>query len=420
MLWRYKNMFEDVKNYFAAFGTRTDTCRTIALWVTVALLVAFVVTKLYVMLVGKRGKKYDKETLVAANKLVNGGWIIAAVITAFAFIVTFAACYFADVADGEDVLVPILFYPLLVAALAAVVCAVAIFVKPVKLCKIICAIVAGSALIAVIVCMAVYYGKGDAADTNGGDVLSNLGLYLSAVAVTAGVIVMAFISDRHSKPMDTRTVTFAAVCVALSFALSYVRLFKMPMGGSITFASMLPLMLFAFMFGPRKGVLVGLIYGILQAVQEPWIIHPAQFMLDYAVAFAAIGLTGCIRTFGALKGKMRGQFAVGACVACAFRFLSHYFAGVFAFGVYGASYAAAYNMPALANEYFYSFVYQCMYLIPELGIVLAAGMLVMASKNFRKQISMYCAYGDKPVRVPQRSDDAVSENSVDIDAQKVD
>ena len=175
----------------------------------------------------------------------------------------------------------------------------------------------------------------------------------------------------------------------MSFALSYVRLFKMPMGGSITFASMLPLMLFAFMFGSRKGIAAGLVYGVLQAIQDPWIIHPAQFALDYAVAFSAIGLTGCIRELGAFKNNMRAQFAVGAIVACLFRFISHYFAGVFAFGMYGADFAEQYGLPLLANEYFYSFVYQCMYLIPELAIVIAAGMLVFASKNFRKQISLY-------------------------------
>ena len=66
----------------------------------------------------------------------------------------------------------------------------------------------------------------------------------------------------------------------MSFALSYVRIFRLPMGGSITFASMLPFMLYSYMYGTKKGVLAGLVYGVLQAVQDPWIIHPAQFALD--------------------------------------------------------------------------------------------------------------------------------------------
>lgn len=383
-------MLEDVKNYFANFDGTTNICRTIALWVTIALVIAFVATKVYVAVLGKKSKKYGKDDIARANGLINGAWIIVALIVAVAFIVAFSTCYFVDVAHGEDVLVPILFYPLLVLVVLVVASAIAIFVKPHILVKIVCAAVCGAALIAMIVCMIVYHASGAAAENNyGSDVLSNLGLYLSAAIITIGVIVFAFLADRNYKPFDTRAIAFASVCVALSFALSYVRIFKMPMGGSITFASMLPLMLFAFMFGSRKGILVGAVYGVLQAVQDPWIIHPAQFALDYLVAFASIGLTGCIRGLGLLKGKMRAQFALGACIACAFRFINHYFAGVFAFGEYGKGFATDYSMPLLANEYFYSFVYQCMYIIPELAIVIVVSMLVFASSTMRRQIDRY-------------------------------
>ncbi|MCH5165354.1 MAG: energy-coupled thiamine transporter ThiT [Clostridiales bacterium] len=382
-------MLEDIKYYFANFDDATNACRTIALWITVALVVAFIASKLYVAIYVKATGKYDGGELAKFNKLFNGAWITVALTAAVCYIITFSTCYFVDVAHDEDVLVPILFYPLLVLAIAIVASAIAIFVKPVKLTKIVSAAAIGGAFIAALVCLIVYYTSGDAIENNGTDVFSNLGLYLSAVFVAAAIVVLAFFVDRTKRPFDTRTITFAAICVALSFALSYVRIFKMPMGGSITFASMLPLMLFAFMFGSRKGVFVGLIYGILQAVQDPMIIHPAQFALDYAVAFAAIGLTGCIRDLGLYKNNMRAQFALGAAIACLFRFISHYFAGVFAFGVWSGYYAGVYNMPALANEYFYSFVYQCMYLIPELLIVLVVSVLVLSSKSFRRQIEIY-------------------------------
>lgn len=383
-------MLDDIKTYFANFEGATNTCRTIALWVTIALLVAFVITRLYIM-VARKKQTYDEGALTAVSKITNGAWIVIALTAAVCFIVTFTSCYFVDVAHGEDYLFPILFYPLLVLALTVVGCGITLFIRPNKIAKIVCAAVCGCALIAVIVCMIVYYTSGQAAKNNWTDVLSNIGLYLSAVILAAAMIAAAILCDRKSKPMDTRTVTYAAACVALSFALSYVRLFKMPMGGSITFASMLPLMLFAFMFGSRKGVAVGVVYGILQAVQEPWIIHPAQFALDYLVAFGAIGLTGCMREMGVFKGNMRAQFAVGVIVACALRFISHYFAGVFAFGAYGADYIEYGS--AFANAYFYSFVYQCLYIIPELIIVIVAAMLVLTSSSFRKQIEIRIAAG---------------------------
>ncbi|MCH5154077.1 MAG: energy-coupled thiamine transporter ThiT [Clostridiales bacterium] len=379
-------MLEDITYYFANFEDATKTCRTIALWVTIALVLAFVATRLYMTL---SRKKYDEQSYAAATKLLNGSWIVVALAAAVCYIVTFAACYFVDVAHDEDYLFPILFYPMLVFVIAVVGSAIALFVKPTKIAKIVGAAVVGSAFIAVLVCLIVYYTSGQAVENNyGADVLSNLGLYLSAILLAAGIVVAAFLIDRNSKPMDTRTITYGAVCVALSFALSYVRLFKMPMGGSITFASMLPLMLFAFMFGSKKGVAVGAIYGLLQAIQDPWIIHPAQFALDYVVAFSAIGLTGIMRELNVLKGNTRAQFLLGATIAGALRFISHYFAGVFAFGVYGAGYAADYGISALANEYFYSFVYQCMYIIPELVIVIVAALLVFASQSFRKQIEL--------------------------------
>ena len=354
---RYIIMLDDVKNYFADFDGATNICRTVALWITIALVVAFVITKVYIAVLGRRAvKAADGRTDIdKATRIVNGAWIVSALFVAMCFIIAFSSCYFVE----GDAIVPILFYPLLVLAIAVVASATSLFFKPNTVVKIVCASVCGAALICVLACMIAYYASGKAGDAS------------------------------SKRLFDTKTVTFAAVCVALSFALSYVRLFKMPMGGSITFASMLPLMLFAFMFGSRRGVLVGLIYGVLQAIQDPWIIHPAQFALDYAVAFAAIGLTGCIRDFGLFKNNMRAQFALGACIACLFRFICHYFSGVYAFGMYAEGFADQYGMPLLANEYFYSLVYQSMYLVPELAIVLAVGMTVFASGNFRRQIAMY-------------------------------
>lgn len=402
-------MLDDVKNYFANFDGATNSCRTVALWVAIAMLVAFIATRAYVVVANK--KSGGGEVATAALRMLNGGWIVASITVAIAVIVAFTACYFTDVAKGDDELTPILFYPLLALATCVVGSAVALFIKPNKITKIACGSVCGGALIAALVCMIVYYASGDA-----GEALSNIGLYISGVAVAAAVITFAFLADRNSTPVDTKTVTYAAVCVALSFALSYVRLFKMPMGGSITFASMLPLMLFAYMFGCRKGVLVGLIYGVLQAVQDPWIVHPAQFALDYAVAFASIGLTGCMRNLGTFKGNMRAQFALGAVVACAFRFVCHYFAGVFAFGMYGAGYAADYGVSALANEYFYSFVYQSLYLLPELAIVLVAGTLVLSSSSFRRQIEIRIANNNRTVPPPAAAETAVTEETAEHDS----
>lgn len=378
-------MLNDIKNYFANFDGTTNSCRTIVLWIALALMVAFVTIKVYVFLLKKKSVNYGEEQIAVTNKILNGTMLTVALVFATAVIITFSACYFSEVAKGENYLTPILFYPLLILAISVVACAIMLALRPQKAVKITGISICCAAFVAALVCMIVYYSTSEEVE----QAYSNIGLYISAIMLVVAIIALACFADKRGKSFDTRTIAFAAVCVALSFALSYIRVFKMPMGGSITFASMLPVMLFAFMFGSKKGILVGAVYGILQAIQDPWIIHPAQFVLDYLAAFGAIGLTGCMKDFGAFKKNVRAQFFVGALIACAFRFLCHYFAGVFAFGAYGAGFAQDYNMPALANPYFYSFVYQSLYIIPELIIVVAVGLVAFASKNFRKHVEMY-------------------------------
>lgn len=385
----FSDLLGDIENYFANFETAADSCRTVMLWLAIALVIAFIAVKVAFYFTAPKpvqGEVVADKRQKIANKV--GLFVaLAYVVTA---IVAFSAFYFADVNAGEDYLVPITFYPLLVFAIVAIAGGIAVAFKPVKPVKIAALSLGGAALVAAIVCLIVYYATGDAGDWNGVtlDGATNAGLYISAIALTAIIIVVSFITDK-TKGFDTRAITFAAISIALSFALSYIRILHMPMGGSITFASMLPLMLYSYMFGCKKGLIAGIVYGFLQAIQDPWLLHPAQFALDYLVAFMAMALTGCLRNVASLKGKMRTQFTLGAIIAGVMRYISHYFSGVFAFGTFGADYAEEYGISALANPYFYSFVYQSMYVIPEIVIVIVVGVILLSSANFRKQVLRY-------------------------------
>lgn len=110
------------------------------------------------------------------------------------------------------------------------------------------------------------------------------------VLVALGLILLA--AAKSGKKWTAKTIAYAALSIALSFVLSYVRLFRMPQGGSITPASMLPLMLFSASFGVAPGVVAGLAYGILQYLQGGDFLNVWQFLLDYPIAFAALGLAG--------------------------------------------------------------------------------------------------------------------------------
>ena len=366
------SFWSSVTTYFANFDGATNICRTIALWLTLALTAAFTVCKFAIA--------KDKQQKV--NKIS----LFCAIGYAAAILLTFTVCSFV-----EDEIVAITFYPLLIFVIACIVGGLSVAVKPLKITKICVISAIAASFAAALVCLIVYYTSGDASEWNWipKEDVSDVGLYISAAAVIAAIIVLAILADKTRLDFDSRSLSFAAVCIAMSFALSYVRIFKMPMGGSITFASMLPLMLYSYMFGTKKGVTAGLIYGVLQAVQNPWILHPAQFLLDYTAAFSALGLTGILKGFNLLNGKTRLQFSLGATVAGLFRFISHFFAGAFAFGSAGAGYAEEFGVSALSNPYLYSFVYQCTYVIPDLIIVIVAGTLILSSKNFRSQLEKY-------------------------------
>lgn len=396
----FSDLFGDIENYFANFETAADSCRTVMLWIAIALVVAFIAVK--IAFYATAPKPAEGEAVPdKRQKIANRAGLIVALVYAVAAIIAFSAFYFSDVSAGEDYLVPITFYPLLVFAVVAIAGGIAVAFKPLKPVKITAFSLSAAAFVAALVCLIVYYATGDSADWNGMEISAadSTVLYVSAIALAAIVVIVAFVTDR-TKGFDTRAITFAAICIALSFALSYIRFVRMPMGGSITFASMLPLMLYSYMFGCKKGLIAGLVYGMLQAIQDAWIFHPAQFALDYLVAFMAIGLTGCLRNVHTLKDRMRTKFTLGAIIAGVTRFISHFFSGVFAFGAYGVTYAEQWNIPALSNPYIYSIVYQSLYIIPEMVIVIVVGVLMLSSANLRKQIARYGNFEKTAEHVP--------------------
>ena len=173
----------------------------------------------------------------------------------------------------------------------------------------------------------------------------------------------------------------AAICIAMSFALSYIAPIHMPYGGSVTIASLVPLMIYSYMFGTKKGALAGAVYGLLQVIQDPWIIHPAQLLLDYPIAFAGIGLAGMFAHVKSLKKVPQVQFLLGALIAGVLRFTAHLFSGVFAFSE---------NAPDV-NAWIYSLGYNSAYVFPDIAICIVVGAIVFSSKAFMRQVKRLAA-----------------------------
>jgi thiamine transporter len=160
------------------------------------------------------------------------------------------------------------------------------------------------------------------------------------------------------------------VAVALAAVLGLVRVWTMPQGGSVSL-EMLPILFVAIRRGLGPGVATGAVYGLLQLVLPgAFVYHPLQALLDYPLAFAAVGLAGLVpvRTDVAkdAEGDHRRWFdgAARAIVALlpavllgtGARFFFHFLSGL----IYFASYAPSWEAPWL-----YSITYNLLYLVPE-------------------------------------------------------
>ncbi len=140
-----------------------------------------------------------------------------------------------------------------------------------------------------------------------------------AVCVAAGIALFAlaiYFAGKNSEKsrMSTKQLIFCAASIALAFVTSYIKIFEMPWGGSVTLCSMLFIVMVANWYGVKTGVLVGLAYGILQFIQEPYVLSLFQVCCDYVLAFAALGVAGFFSRSpkGLVKGYIAAALARGA------------------------------------------------------------------------------------------------------------
>ena len=139
------------------------------------------------------------------------------------------------------------------------------------------------------------------------------------IAIIAGIVLFLaaiYFAGKHSEKqkLTTRQLVFCAVAMALAFVTSYLKIFTLPWGGSVTLCSMLFIVLVANWYGVGTGITVGLAYGILQFIQEPYVLSFFQVCCDYILAFAALGVAGFFakQRHGLLKGYIAAVIARGA------------------------------------------------------------------------------------------------------------
>ncbi len=129
--------------------------------------------------------------------------------------------------------------------------------------------------------------------------------------LTAAVVFAGRKADhlkKHSIRLTAKQLVFCAVAIALGTVLSNLKLYHFPFGGSITLFSMLFICIPGYWFGLKAGLVTGVAYGILQLILDPYVIHPAQLLMDYLLAFGAFGLSGLFteKKAGLVKGYLAG------------------------------------------------------------------------------------------------------------------
>lgn len=203
--------------------------------------------------------------------------------------------------------------------------------------------------------------------------LSLTGMYVwSAVLVV--LLVVSCIVFGNEGDFDARSLTFGAVCIATSFVLSFV---KVHIGaGSVTLASLFPLALYGYMFGIRRGVVAGLVYGFLQFVQSPYVYHYVQVLLDYPLAFGMIGLAGIFANIKILQNKPTAQFICGTSIAVTLRYVTHVVSGYYFWGSYAKEGYTAFAWSAISN----------LTVFADFAIVCVVATALFASKGFCKVV----------------------------------
>ena len=203
--------------------------------------------------------------------------------------------------------------------------------------------------------------------------------WISLAIIVLISLIGLFTVSKNTKPssstLRTKKLVYGGICISIAFVLSYIRILHLPQGGSITPASMLPLVLYSMVFGPVAGIIAGIAYGFLQLIQDMWVVNIAQLLLDYPLAFGCIGLAGLAPT--SIKNLyLRTSFAI--VIAFVGRGIMHVVSGALFFGEYA---------PEGVSPFAYSLGYNGTFILGELIITLALALVLIktpAYSNLKK------------------------------------
>lgn len=182
--------------------------------------------------------------------------------------------------------------------------------------------------------------------------LTGAGILAVAVVILVLLLVTLVVrriqTKKNSKRMTTKQLVFSSAAMALGMVTSMIKLFDLPMGGSVTLLSMLFVVLIAYWYGPYVGVVTGIAYGLLQFIIEPIFYTVPQMLVDYPLAFGALGLAGFFY-------KKKHGLVIGYMVGILGRYFFTFLSGVIFFAAYAGdmnvvAYSLAYNGSYIMTE----------------------------------------------------------------------
>lgn len=193
------------------------------------------------------------------------------------------------------------------------------------------------------------------------------------------------------KRSNTKISTLAecAVMLALAFALSYAKLFEMPMGGSVTLASMLPIMLISVKYGNAVGLATAFTYSLTQLLQAVMSANVFPYcetlgtltlcvLFDYVVPFTLLGLAGFFHKIKLTKNT-EANIYVGIISVVVLRFICHFITGVAIWGQWA---------PDGMGKYLYSFLYNGSFLSLDFIICIVCAVFMFRKAELRRLVNI--------------------------------
>lgn len=190
----------------------------------------------------------------------------------------------------------------------------------------------------------------------------------SLISVSVILILILFFFYSRKIKFTTKILINVSLLIGVSLILHFLGIYHLPQGGIITLGGMIPLLLISFRYGVGIGIFAGFVFGLINILQDPFILHPMQVLLDYPLPPMAMGLAGFFPK----------KIFLGVIISFGGRFLCHFLSGI----IFFSSYAPEGMSPAE-----YSFVVNASHMFTEMFLccllikILPLGRLLSAMKE---------------------------------------